>query len=143
MAERCQHVDLENDTMCDCPHFVPKVNLTAAEVNVCDGCLHSIAWHQIPSQENTTSFTSTRSDTFTTSTGSTASSVDEILASFTSQATGVVGSAKKTHKRWKKLPSEAEARQEAVSGFKRSLGKGAAQDTVMVSPSTVYHIKKY
>ena len=139
MAERCQHVDLNNDAICDCPHFVPKVNLTAAEVNICDGCLHTVAWHQIPS-ENPISCTTTSSEPFTTSTSagstSTASLVDEILASFTSQASSVSG-AKKARTRGKKRASEAEACQEAVSGLKRS----TVQDTSLVSPSMVHHIK--
>ena len=148
MAERCQHVDLESETVCDCPHFVPKVNLTASEVNMCDGCLHSIAWHRIPSQEiNATSSKSTSpvfatsTSTGSTSTGSTstASSGDEILAIFASQAASVGGSAKKTQKKGKKNASEAEARQEAVSGLKRS-SKSAMRDTY-VSAATIHHIK--
>ena len=138
MAERCQHVDLDNNAICDCPHFIPKVNLTAAEISICNGCLHTIVWHRIPSLENTTS---SGSNAFITSTStgstSTASSVDDILASFTSQAASV-GSAKKAQMRGKKGgASEAEAHQEAVSGLKRSLGKGAVQDTSTVSPSTI------
>ena len=120
VPKQCQHVDLDNDTICDCPHFVPKVNLTAAEVNICDRCLHTVAWHRIPSK-NPISCATTSSEPFTTSTSasstSTASSVVEILASFTSQASSVSG-AKKAWTRGKKRASKAKARQEAVSGLK-------------------------
>ena len=129
MAERCQHVVLDSETVCDCPHFVPKVNLTATEVNICDGCLHSIAWHRIPSPTCSVLVTSTSTSTCSTST---ASSVYNILASFASQAAS--SGAKKAQKRGKRVASETKACQEAVSVLKRSLGKGAIQDTSMVSP---------
>ena len=55
MAEKCQHTDTASGTLCDCPHFVARINLTSVEVNICDGCLHTVAWHRIPIQETISS----------------------------------------------------------------------------------------
>lgn len=142
MAEKCQHTD--GGIPCDCPHFVGRQNLTSTEVNTCDGCLHTIAWHRIPVQEpiNSASFTSTTPN-------STALSVmvDEILASFASQSqpASISGEmrAQKRGKRKERKALEAEARQEAVSRLKCSVGKGAKEDPSAVRPffhSYQFHI---
>lgn len=128
MAEKCQYMDTDSGTPCYCPHFVPRLNLTSAEVNTCDGCLHTVAWHWIPIQEISSSAGST-----STTSNTTALSVDDILASFTSQAASTSGKMK-AQKRGKRKASEAEARQEAVSGLKCGLGKGAAEGPSTVRP---------
>lgn len=138
MAEKCQHTDTNSGIPCNCPHFVARSNLTSAEVNTCDGCLHTVAWHRIPVQQPNSSASST-----STTSNSTALSVDEILASFTSQAAGVSGEMK-AQKRGKRKVSETEARQEAVSGLKCGARKDAMEESSTVCPFIQlyqYHIR--
>lgn len=119
MAEKCQHADTGSGILCNCPHFVARLNLTSAEVNTCDRCLHTVAWHRIP--DSSAGSTSTGSN-------STALSVDEILASFTSQAASSSGDMRIQTRGKKRKALEAEARQEAISGLKCSQAKGAIED---------------
>jgi hypothetical protein len=127
MAERCQHSDTDSRTHCDCPHFVPKGNLTATEVNAYDGCLHMVAWHRIPAQGSSVS----------TPTLPITSSIDQILATYSSQAASVSG-VQKAQKRGKRKVSETEAHQEAVLGLKQSLGKSAAEGSNTVCSELIF-----
>lgn len=128
MAENFQHTDTNSGIPCNCPHFVTRSNLTSAEVNTCDGCLHTVAWHWIPVRQPNSSASST-----STTSNSAALSVDEILASFTSQATSVSGEMK-AQKRGKRKASEAEACQEAVSGLKCGVRKDTMEEFSTVRP---------
>jgi hypothetical protein len=109
MSQRCQHTDVDMGSKCQCPHFVQRASLAATKANICDGCLHSIAWHSIPAQDPPADSSSVQT-------------IEQILSSYTTQAAAAGSTQKAVAQGSKKnaTASKAEARQEAVAGLKRS-----------------------
>ncbi|KAF8504948.1 hypothetical protein JB92DRAFT_2833199 [Gautieria morchelliformis] len=107
MAQRCKYSGAENGSLCSCPHFVPKESIGINEATTCAGCLHTIAWHRIPSSTPPAQSPNTNK------------SFQDLLSTFTAQAAAVGGSVK-TRMKGKCHASEDDARRKAIAGLKKT-----------------------
>jgi len=107
VPKNCSHINTNDRTHCQCPIFIPKANQEGNTVNICDGCMHSIAWHCLEPEP----------------TQSTSQTLDQILSTYAAQA--AASSTSTLSVRTKKPGSKAstvEAQKEAVAGLQKNSG---------------------
>jgi hypothetical protein len=97
----CQYISSSSSGRCRCPTFVPRIN-SGSVANLCDGCVHSIAWHSLK--------TNLAKDT-------TSEKLDDIISTYTMEA---AASSSASSSKVKLKASETDARREAISGLRRT-----------------------
>jgi hypothetical protein len=102
VTRKCMHQS--GDTpLCACPVFVPRDTPGEDEVNICDGCTHSIAWHSLePGPPMTNSV-----------------KLEEILSTYSTQACASGSASSAAGKKARSKVNVFEARKEAVAGMKK------------------------
>jgi hypothetical protein len=108
---KCTHTsDSDSEVKCHCPLFVPRTNPHSEEANICDGCMHTISWHMIISESPSPSPSQSAS-----------AQIDAILSTYQAQGctSGSINNLSSSKLKGRVKATEAEARQEAVSGFKQ------------------------